>query len=65
MSSIAIVEVLAQQELLYPLRARADKFRTSDCIFLFPPVQCTTTLLHIVTGWQNKAMIVTELQKSV
>lgn len=54
-----MVEVLVEQELLYPLRARADKFRTNDRFF-----PCTTTLLHIVTGWQNKAMIATELQKS-
>ena len=58
------MEALVEQEQLYPLRARGGKFRTSDCTFLFRPVQCTTTLLHIVTGWQNKAMIVTELQKS-
>lgn len=56
-----MVEVLVEQELLYPLRARVGKFRTNDCILLFPSTQCTTTSLHIVTGWQNKAVIVTDL----
>lgn len=50
------VQVLVEQELLYPLSVRAGKFRITDCILLLLPALCMTILYdHLIAHLHRMA----------